>query len=31
VLREDSRYKSDDVDLAADAEAEKIAAGKGDA
>jgi NADH-quinone oxidoreductase subunit C len=30
VLREDSRYKTDDVDLAADAKAEEIAAGQGE-
>lgn len=30
VLREDSRYKTDEVDLAADARAEEVAAGQGD-
>ena len=28
VLRDDSRYKTDEVDLAADEQAEKIAAGE---
>lgn len=30
VLRDDSRYKTDDLDLAADAKAEEVAAGQGD-
>ena len=30
VLRDDSRYKTDELDLAADAKAEEIAAGQGE-